>query len=840
MKERLPIDDFLEGIGAALAKSPNIVLTAAPGAGKTTRLPPYLLKHCQKKVVVLEPRRMAAVAATHRIAEENNWQVGSEVGYTVRFANESSAETRLIFMTEALFARKLLEDSELSDIDIIVLDEFHERSLTVDICLGLIRELQELGHPVKLVVMSATLNAAKISQYLGNCPVIDVPGKLFELTIQNQKSHQILATGPDFYENIFQTLKVASTNSQKDILVFLPGVGEIRRTHEKIDSWAQGLGIRIFELHGALDLKSQQEALKKSSQRRIVLATNIAESSVTVDGVDTVIDTGISKQLKQNFKTGFGKLELGRISLNSATQRAGRAARQFAGTCYRLWSKNDELAFQAHDVPEVQRIDLSESLLFLSSQGVQNYQTFSWYEKPSLVSIQSSQLTLKTLSAVDAENRITSVGEKLLRFPLPLRLAKMLLKSLDLRCLQLACDVAAILQEKDFLRKDEIAGWLGADIECDLTPRLEELEKFRKRGTSSPAVVQNILKSSEQLYRLAQGMMSGPDLKNPDNLELLLLHSFTDRLCRRRQKSERAKMLGGRGVKLSDDSLVKKSELFIAIHGIDSAASETQVFYAIGIDKELILKELDSQIERREKLIFDDEKEKFYLASSRWFQDLELDEPSLKNPTSDVIQTQLPQVLKSRFSWLLQKNEDLQHWYERLQILLKHLEGDDSRKSIFDTFNWEQSQEEALNMAALGESSLKDVIEKNLVYFFNSTLPSEMQQLLNTEVPASLKVPSGSLIRIHYPEALPPYIEVRIQEVFGLMETPKLLFKTVPLTFHLLGPNFRPVQVTSNLESFWKNGYPEVRKELRIRYPKHQWPEDPADGTPEAKGRRRH
>lgn len=840
MAEHLPIDDFLEGIGTEISKNQNIVLTAAPGAGKTTRLPPFLLKHCEKKVVVLEPRRMAAVAATHRIAEENNWSVGQEVGYAVRFANETSPLTRLIFMTEALFARKLLEDSELSDIDIVVLDEFHERSLIVDVCLGLIRELQELGHPIKLVVMSATLNASKISQYLGNCPVIDVPGKLFELNIQHQKQNQILGTGPDFYENIFQTLKFAAGNSQKDILIFLPGVGEIRRTREKIDSWAVNLGIQIFELHGALDLKSQQEALKKHSQRRIVLATNIAESSVTVDGVDTVIDTGISKQLKQNFKTGFGKLELGRISLNSATQRAGRAARQFPGTCYRLWSKIDELAFQAHDIPEVQRIDLSESLLFLSSQGVHNYQTFSWYEKPSLASIQSSLLTLQTLTAIDSENRLTDIGEKLLRFPLPLRLAKMILKSLELRCLKMACDIAAILQEKDFLRKEELAGWLGANTECDLTPRLEELEKFKKRSDSSPTVIQNILKSSEQLYRLAQSMMSGPDLEQSQNLEKLFLHSFTDRLCRRRQKSDRARMLGGRGVKLSDDSLVKKSEFFIAVHGIDSANAETQVFYAVGVDKDVVLAELDQQIERREKLIFDDEKEKFYLASSRWFQDLEIDEPSLKNPTPDIIQTQLPELLKSRFSWLLQKNEDLRHWYERLQILLKALEGEPALKSILDSFNWEQSQDEALNMAALGETSLKEVIEKNLVYFFNSTLPTELQKILNEEVPAFLKVPSGSLIRIHYPEALPPFIEVRIQEVFGLMETPKLLFGKVPLTFHLLGPNFRPVQVTSHLESFWKNGYPEVRKELRIRYPKHQWPEDPADGTPEAKGRRRH
>ena len=300
----LPIDEFIPDILSTFEKGKNLVITAAPGAGKTTRLPPALLKVTSGKVLVLEPRRMAAIAAAHRIAEENHWQIGQEVGYQVRFANKTSAHSRLIFMTEALLARQMIEDPELEGVDAVILDEFHERSLHVDLALGLLRELQELGRDIKILVMSATLEADKIAAYLGNCPVISVPGKLFPLDVQYQKSSQHLQTFPHFYDNLVSTVKTAQANTDKDILVFLPGVGEIERAKEALSSWAAAKNIQIVPLHGTLALEDQRQALQKASSQRIILSTNIAESSVTLDGVNTVIDSGLAKNMKQDPRTG--------------------------------------------------------------------------------------------------------------------------------------------------------------------------------------------------------------------------------------------------------------------------------------------------------------------------------------------------------------------------------------------------------------------------------------------------------------------------------------------------------------------------------------------------------
>lgn len=332
----LPIDDFIDDILQKVTSHTNLVITAAPGAGKTTRLPPELLSVVAGKILVLEPRRMASIAAAHRVAEENNWLVGEEVGYQVRFVNKTSHKTRLIYMTEALLARHMIHHPELDDVDIVILDEFHERSLYVDLTLGLIRELQELGHHIKIVVMSATLEAEKIAEYLGNCPVISVPGKLFELTVRYQKSTQLLTPQYQFYEHLSQVIKEAQRQTDKDILVFLPGAREIERAKGNLLDWKESKKIEVITLHGSLPLEAQRIALQKSSAQRIILATNIAESSVTLDGVDTVIDSGLVKIMKQDLRTGFSRLEISRISLASAIQRAGRAARQFPGVCYRM------------------------------------------------------------------------------------------------------------------------------------------------------------------------------------------------------------------------------------------------------------------------------------------------------------------------------------------------------------------------------------------------------------------------------------------------------------------------------------------------------------------------
>lgn len=832
----LPIDSFIPEIARHFVSGNNLVITAAPGAGKTTRLPPALAKIAAKKVLVLEPRRMAAIAAAHRIAEEQGWQVGEEIGYQVRFANKTSAKSKLIFMTEALLARQMIDDPELTDVDLVILDEFHERSAHVDLALGLLRELQELGRDIKILVMSATLEAEKISAFLGNCPIIQVPGKLFELDIRHQKSAQSLQTHHSFFEQLFQTIKEAQAQTSHDILIFLPGVGEIDRAAQTIESWAVAKNIEIVPLHGSLNLENQRRALQKSTRQRIILSTNIAESSVTLDGVNTVIDSGLAKNMKQDHRTGFSRLELGRISLSSAIQRAGRAARQFPGIAYRLWSKHDELAFGKSETPEIQRIDLSESLLFLAAQGVSDFMSFSWFEKPSQVAIDSAVQFLKISGALNEQNHITELGRQMLHFPLPVRLAKLILVGIEHQNISTAADMAALLQERDILRRDGSSVFLGDQLEDDLEARLHVLQQFRQNRRvpkeSSFTALQTVDQSAKQIAQLAQRLAPkiGRAEKNEDE-KYILAKTFADRLCRRRGRSERALMVGGRGVKLGSESLVKISEFFVALNGIDGD-SETTVSIACGFDKNFVLETFKNEIQKIKDVTFIEEKGQFYTREYRSLYGLALDEPALTPASAQEIADQLPNILAQRLDVVIKQNEELGRWWQRFEFLKRHEE----------QYNIATQEliKEAFTQAAMGETKLQTIIEKDLVFFFENVFPTELVQILRKELPDKIEVPSGSKIVVHYPPDKNPYLEVRIQEVFGMMQTPKVLNGKLPVTFHLLGPNFRPVQVTSDLESFWKNGYPEVRKELRLKYPKHQWPEDPADGTPEAKGRRRH
>lgn len=849
-KISLPIDDFLDEALRSVASHGNVVVTAAPGAGKTTRLPVYFAQHASGKVLVLEPRRMAAIAAASRVSDESGWTLGDEVGYQVRFANKTSDKTKLIFLTEALLSRKLAQDPELAGVEYVILDEFHERSLHVDLALGLLRELQELGSNLKLVVMSATLDATRISQYLGGAPILDVPGKLFPLEIKYQKNSQLLQTNPQFYENLVATVKDAERSTAHDILVFLPGVGEIDRATQNLEAWANEKNIELVPLHGSLPLEAQRKALQKSSRRKILLSTNIAESSVTVDGVACVIDSGLAKNMKFDLRTGFSRLEMSRISKASSQQRAGRSARQYPGVCYRLWNKLDEGSMPGHDIPEILRAELSESLLFLSAQGVSDFNSFSWFEKPAPLPLNKAIENLQGLGAIDDKNQITDLGRKILQWPLPPRLAKLMLTAIELKIPRLGADVAAILQERDFMYKQSSENYLADRFESDILLRLEVLEQFRSgkapRNTHRMGL-QTVDQAAKQIIGYTKNAIDESNKADVAAvLQKLLLTSFADRLCRRRSSGQdKALMVGGRGVRLSQDSVVRESEFFLALDGVEtSQGSETQVSLAAGIGKDFLFKELGAQIEKKKDLNFDRDKGQFYAREGKHFRDLPLEEGSVAIASASDVSEHLPEVLTHEWDLVLKENEALADWFDRLGFLIRsrekitqdtvreELERLDDKMPLSD-----EQKREAFAMAASGERDFKTVAQKDLIYFFETLLAPDIVHFLKSEVPAKLKVPSGNYLRVHYPVDRDPYMEVRIQEVFGWTETPKLLGGAQALTLQLLGPNYRPMQVTSDLKSFWQNGYPEVRKELRTRYPKHSWPEDPLTAQAVSKGR---
>lgn len=802
------------------------MLTAAPGAGKTTRLPPALLRQVDGQVLVLEPRRIAAIASAQRIAEENGWELGREVGYQVRFDNRSSRDTRLVFLTEALLLRRLLRDPELRGVGCVVLDEFHERSLHVDLALGALKELRELARPdLRLVVMSATLDPAPLLSFLGDAEHADVPGKLFPLEIRYDEKPMLLRTGPDFTERMLRLVqKAAQEQPRGDLLVFLPGRGEIEWLRGALEAWAEAKDISIFALHGQLELAEQREALRPRKNRKVILATNVAESSLTVDGVHVVVDSGLARVSQIHPKTGFASLDLSRISKASATQRAGRAARQAPGTVYRAWIPYDELSMKDFEPAELQRSDLSESLLLLAALGVSNPESFSWFEKPSAKALESARSFLLAIGAITGNGSLTKLGQSLRELPVHPRIAKLLVNGEAMGLGRLAAEMAALLAEP--------GGRLppGHGIENDLWLRREEW----KRSPSNPRN-RNIERSAKQLAGLLRGGAEQTELPARElehKVPELLLSAYGDRLCRRRRLHEpQALMAGGRGVKLHPDSSVKASEYFLALELSEGRdASETLVYQAVGIPDEMVDAHARAEAKPAKRVEWDDEKARFYVTESREWNGLPVGSSHRRPADPSEIEGRLADLAFQRWDRLLAANEELAAWMLRLKFLSK---GEGAKVKLFS----EEQLREALELACFGETSFDALAKKSLVSYFEGLLPDDQRAALERECPSHLVVPTGNRMKIHYSEEQGPQVEVRLQELFGMKEAPKVAGQSVTLV--LLGPNYRPVQVTRDLASFWKNGYPEVRKELRMRYPKHSWPEDPLTAPPVAKGRPR-
>ncbi len=830
--QSLPIDALIPEILEGVKDHAQVILTATPGAGKTTRLPPELLKLVKGKIAILEPRRMATVGAASRVSEEKNWKLGEEVGYQVRFESKVSAQTRLIYMTDALLLRRLVDDPELKGFDLIVIDEFHERNLNQDLILGVVKELQELGREIKLMIMSATLDVKRLQRFLPESYHVDVPGKVFPLEVRHSSQPMSLSTDRDFIERVSQATLQLATERSGDILVFLPGVGEINRLQESLD--LKRIKREVFPLHGSLSLKDQKAVLKTHDQPRVILATNIAEASVTVPGVDTVIDTGLARVMKTNQNSGFSKLDLSRIAHFNADQRSGRAARQKQGLSLRLWTSHEEVTMEDEMAPECQRVDLSQSILLLAHLGVSEFINFAWFDFPPGILFKLALTSLKTIGALDSDHRLTELGKKLIAYPLPPRWGSLLALSDKLGDGALAARAAALLQDKDILQSRFETH--SAD-DCDLTYRLqllEDFEKGRKANGLNFRQAEAVLESAGQLERMVRSPKRSP---HPEPLKRLLLLSQTDRLCRRRKLSgeftSRAIMVGGRGVQLAKESQVIQSEFFIALNGIDlPGQADSTISMASGLSKQFVLDQLKDQITVFEDVYFDEQKGQFFTRRIRRYKDLDLDEPSLLPIKPEDLGARFTEALVSRWDWLIKQNEELTDWMARWK---------------FFTGLSPEAQEElnseviksALEQASFGKTKVSEVLSENLVRWLESNLPQTVVKRFYAEAPARFTAGSGHTHKIHYSETEAPFVEVRLQEMFGIASTPKLGAGKAPLIFKLLAPNYRPVQVTSDIASFWKNTYFEVRKELRSRYPKHSWPDDPLAAPPIAKGPRR-
>lgn len=840
----LPIDEHLPAIVASAREHRRAVLVAEPGAGKTTRVPPAILRSGilekdHPNLVMLQPRRVAARAAAQRIADENGWTVGREVGYHVRFEKQISRETRLRVLTEGILTRQLIDDPFLEGVGGVILDEFHERSLHTDTVIALVNEVRQTVRPDLLViVMSATLDAEPIAKFLGGCPVVRVPGRTFAVEIEYQS-----ATGEQMYDRVAGAVESAM-NSPGDILVFMPGVEEIRRTIARLDGIAERHDLLRLPLHGSLPFDEQLKAIRPARNRKVIVATNIAETSLTIDGVRTVIDSGLARVAEYDAERGLDRLDLKRISKASATQRAGRAGRTAPGKCVRLWSAKEQHALAEFERPEIQRVDLAQTVLALHAWGRPDARQFPWYESPPEQTIAAAERLLAMLGALSSETngQITPLGRKMLSLPMHPRLARLMVEASDRGMLRTGATIAAILSEKDFVvdhRRGVRAreGRRGPTMkgDSDLLIRVEAIDRPPNDDTIDRAALQQAIKARDEFLRIAQRDARQADRAGDDEAMLrLALLAYPDRVCRRRGNDPlSAVMVGGGGVRLAPESVVHEAEFFVALDARQDHRAQAQqatVRIASAIE-ERWLEDLFPQSIRTERAAEYDEARQRVVGSVRtYYRDLLLQDEA--HAAVDPIEAGriLGRALRPRAAELFGQDADAAAVLDRVALLRQHM-----AEHPWPAFD-DAELGEILEEACAGKRSVEELRRSGLADRLRGRLHYPLDRLLDQHAPTTVTVPTGNRIRIEYSATQPPVLAVRLQELFGMSDTPRIAGGRVPLTVHLLGPNFRPVQITSDLASFWKNTYPQVRKDLRARYPKHSWPDDPLTAKPQAKG----
>ncbi|RYZ72681.1 MAG: ATP-dependent helicase HrpB, partial [Proteobacteria bacterium] len=644
-----------------------------------------------------------------------------------------------------------------------------------------------------------------------------------------------------------------------DVLVFLPGTREIRGVRERVQDRAARMGFETVELHGSLSLEDQDRAIKKSHasgalHSKIVLATNIAETSLTIDGIGTVIDSGLARVSRFD-AAGFSRLQLSRISLASATQRSGRAGRQGPGISHRLWSKFDESSMSDFEQPEILRTDLTEPLMTLLAQGVRDPESFSWFEKPPTVSLRAALTTLDELGFRNpATGELTTDGREALKLPLPVRPARLVLEAARVGQVRLGSLIAALLTEKDIVLRSS-SGADRSGLESDILVRFHKLNDPGARDVDRIAK-QVCLRAAEQIERIASGLRLKPSssanwakgLSEDEIVLKLVLLGYPDRISRRRREGEsQARMIGGKGVRLSQFSSVERSEFFISLDSMEppphapGIKNEVLISLASHIERPWVEQFFSQHLKPTSEIVFDENSRSVLEQSALCLRDLPMTEPRVKRASVDYAHAVLVEACLENWTLWFSSREDIRALEDRVQFLRKAALGTGDGKTeaaVASTdgraeaavssdagFVGEESEmtldenfrREFLEEACFGSTKLDEVLGKDLLEIANRHLPSGLSGLLRKEAPEKIEVPSGSQMKINYPEERLPYIEVRIQEIFGWTESPKLAKGRVPLQLHLLGPNYRPVQITSDLASFWKTGYPEVRKELRLR-----------------------
>lgn len=802
-----------------LSKENTLIVNAPPGAGKSTLLPLALLNENwlgNKKIIMLEPRRLAAKTIATRMASLLNDAVGQTVGYRVRFDNRITNKTRIEVVTEGILTRLLQQDNALEDVGLVIFDEFHERSLHADVAMALCREAQQVLRPdLRIMVMSATLNMPQLKAVL-KAPVAVSSGKQYpvEIIYTGEADETLLP------ELTARTVITAISKHEGDVLVFLPGEGEIKKCEEILKTQLNDFA--IHPLYGQLAVTEQSLAIipNKFGKRKVVLATSIAETSLTIEGVRIVVDSGFGRSSKFDSKSGLSRLQTLRISKDSADQRAGRAGRLSSGVCYRLWTKTTHERLAEHRIPEILEADLASLVLDMAQWGVSDIQTLTWLSLPPKSALIQASETLQQLNALE-NNRITQHGKDIHRLACHPRIAHMLLMAKEEKDKQLATDIAALLEERDPLPRES-----GVDINL----RIEALRRARMNGgnTNRFTRIEKVAASYRQLLKV--------DVDNGavDVFEtgLLLAYAYPERIAFARPGNNAQFQLANGKYAMIGHKDDLAHEPWLAVAHMDLREGLGKIFLAAPLNP----KDLLPMVKEQETIVWDTRKGGILASKELKIGSLVLQSKVLSSPNEEQVVEAITNAIKTEGENLLNFDEAMMQLQNRILSLRQWNVND----------NWPDVTTASLlgeNKTWLGPylktaKKTEDLKKINLAEALYHSLNWDMQQRLNELAPQKISVPSGSTIQVLYFEnGATPVLSVRLQEVFGLSDTPLINNGNIKIVMHLLSPGYKPVQVTSDLKSFWNNLYFEVKKELQRRYPKHAWPEDPWTAPAVAKGR---
>ena len=832
MQSGLPIDQALQPLSAALRAGRNAVVVAPPGAGKSTVVPLALLEEpwaLGLRIIMLEPRRLATRAVAERMAATLGERVGDTVGFRMRLDTRVSTRTRIEVVTEGVFTRMLQSDPALEGVAAILFDEYHERSLHADVGLAFALDAQRHLKPeLRVLAMSATIDGARVAELLGGAPVIESRGRMFPVDIHYVgKGLPALPGGPEPIDlPVARAVHRALADSAGDVLVFLPGAGEIRRVERRLrEELAPGAGVDVLPLYGELKPSEQDAALApaRSGSRKVVLATNIAETSLTIDGVRVVVDAGLERRSVFDPVTGMSRLDTQRIARASAEQRAGRAGRTAPGVCYRLWSESADRSLAAFAAPEIAVADLVPLALDLAAWGTEP-QDLRWLDAPPAATLAGARDLLFALGALDDHDRITQHGRAMQELAAHPRLAHMLLEAREHGAAGAAAKLAALLSERDLLRGGMGTG--GRERDSDVRSRLEALTA----GRGDRGVLERV-RRAERSYLRELGARDDASAEHAQNPGLWLAFAYPDRIGKRRPGGDgRYQLANGRGASFAAPEAIGREELIVAVE-LDDREREAQIQLAAPLARSDVLAHFRDELVTADEVAWDARAEAVVARQTVRLGELVLDEKPLQELPAGATSAALLEGLRSLGLEALPWDDDSRTFTARCEFVRALARG--------DLADWPESSPDALarDLTWL-EPHLDGVTRRShfsripLLAALRARLTPAQARALDELAPTHITLPTGTRAVVDYRDDNAPCASMRMQEVFGLAATPRIGGGHVPITFKLLSPAHRPLQVTRDLASFWKNAYVEVRKDMRGRYPRHYWPENPLEAEP--------